>query len=198
KIEALQKQLEAILERMPKADKKRRAQLSELNEEVAKRAVAEALDDLLSSYADVPQAIEYLNAAGRDLVRNVALFLHSTEEENATANHPVDIARDARFRRYLVNVMVSNGEGTHAGAPLVEEINPTHGNIIGRVEHIAQMGTLVTDFLLIKPGALHRANGGYLLVDARQLLISPFAWEALKRAIKGRENRIGAPGEAGG
>ena len=75
KIEGLQKELEAILERMPKADKQRRARLSELNEEVANNAVEEALSDLLSSYADVPQALEYLNAAGRDLVRNVALFL---------------------------------------------------------------------------------------------------------------------------
>src|SRR5581483_4877747 len=71
----------------------------------------------------------------------------------------------------MVNVMVSSGEGAPAGAPLAEEINPTHGNLIGRIEHIAQMGTLVTDFLLIKPGALHRANGGYLLLDARKMRI---------------------------
>ena len=198
KIENLQKELEAILERMPKADKKRRTQLSELNEEVAKNAIEEALDDLLSSYGDVPQAIEYLHATGHDLVRNVALFLTSREEENAIVRQPVEIARDARFRRYLVNVMVSNGDGGQTGAPVVEEINPTHGNIVGRVEHIAQMGTFVTDFLLIKAGALHRANGGYLLVDARKLLLSPFAWEALKRAIKGREIRIESPSEAAG
>src|SRR6516164_10107949 len=102
KIENLQKELEAILERMPKADKKRRTQLSELNEEVAKNAIEEALDDLLSSYGDVPQAIEYLHATGHDLVRNVALFLTSREEENAIVRQPVEIARDARFRRYLV------------------------------------------------------------------------------------------------
>jgi lon-related putative ATP-dependent protease len=198
KIEGLQKELESILERMPKADKKRRALLSELNEDVARNAVAEALHDLLTSYADVPQVLDYLHAAGRDLVRNVALFLRSSEEENAIVKQPVDIARDARFRRYLVNVMVSNGVGAQGGAPVVEEINPTHANIIGRVEHIAQMGTLVTDFLLIKPGALHRANGGYLLVDARKLLLSPFAWEALKRAIKGRELRIEPPSEVAG
>jgi len=198
KIEGLQKELESILERMPKADKKRRARLSELNEEVAKNAVEDALSDLIAAYADVPQALEYLNAAGHDLVRNVALFLLSREEENAIVRQPVDIARDARFRRYLVNVMVSNGNGTQSGAPLVEEINPTHGNIVGRVEHIAQMGTLVTDFLLIKSGALHRANGGYLLINARKLLLSPFAWEALKRALKGREIRIESPSEAAG
>jgi lon-related putative ATP-dependent protease len=198
KIEALQKELAAILEQMPKADKERRAQLSELNEDVAKHAVDEALDDLLASFSDVPAALDYVRTAGRDLIHNVALFLSTGEEENALVKRPLDTAHDARFRRYMVNVMVSNGDGAPAGAPVVEELNPTHGNLIGRVEHIAQMGTLVTDFLLIKPGALHRANGGYLLLDVRKVLLSPFAWEALKRAIKTREIRVEALGEASG
>jgi lon-related putative ATP-dependent protease len=198
KIEGLQKELETILERMPKANKKRRGELSELNEEVSRQAVQEALNDLIASFSDVPQALDFLRAAGFDLIRNVGLFLLTGEEENAIVRQPVDTARDARFRRYMVNVVVANGDGTSAGAPVVEEINPTYGNIIGRVEHIAQMGTLVTDFLLIKPGALHRANGGYLLLDARKLLLSPFAWEALKRAIKAREIRIEQPTEMSG
>lgn len=81
---------------------------------------------------------------------------------------------------------------------MLEEINPTYSNLVGRVEHIAQMGALVTDFLLIKPGALHKANGGYLLIDARKLLMSPFAWESLKRIIKAREIRIEQPLESMG
>jgi lon-related putative ATP-dependent protease len=198
KIEALQRDLEAILERMPKADKKRRADLSVLNEDVAKRAVSEALDDLVAAFSDVPHVRDYIRAAGQDLTRNVALFLTTGEEENAIVRQPVDTARDARFRRYMVNVMVSNGGRTAAGAPVVEELNPIHGNIIGRVEHVAEMGTFMTDFLLIKPGALHRANGGYLLLDARKLLLSPFAWEALKRALKAREIRLEQPAEAAG
>jgi lon-related putative ATP-dependent protease len=172
KIETLQKELESILERMPKADKKRRAELSELNEEVAKHAVDASLDELIAAFSDVAQVSDYLAAAGRDL------------------------------RRYLVNVMVSNGVSggvrAQGGAPVVEELNPTYGNLIGRIEHIAQMGTLVTDFLLIKPGALHAANGGYLLIDARKLLLSPFAWEALKRALKAREIHVEQPSEATG
>jgi lon-related putative ATP-dependent protease len=198
KIEGLQKELEGILERMPKADKKRRAQLSELNEEVSRQAVQEALNDLIAAFSDVPQALDFLRAAGFDLIRNVGLFLMTGEEENAIVRQSVDVARDARFRRYMVNVIVPNGEGGAAGAPIVEELNPTYGNIIGRVEHVAQMGTLVTDFLLIKPGALHRANGGYLMMDARKLLLSPFAWEALKRALKAREIRIEQPTEMSG
>jgi len=198
KIEALQVELASILERMPKADKARRSQLSELNEDVAKQAVDEAFGDLLASFADVPAALDYIRAAGRDLIHNVGIFLSTGEEENAIVKRPLDTAHDARFRRYMVNVMVSNGGGSSGGAPIVEELNPTHGNLIGRVEHIAQMGTLVTDFLLIKPGALHRANGGYLLLDVRKVLLSPFAWEALKRAIKAQEVRIEQPIEASG
>ena len=132
------------------------------------------------------------------MVRNVGLFLATGEEENAIVKQSVDTAHDPRFRRYMVNVMAANGEGAAGGAPLVEEDNPTYGNLVGRVEHFAQMGTLVTDFLLIKPGALHKANGGYLLLDARRLLLSPFAWEALKRAIKAREIRIEQPMETAG
>jgi lon-related putative ATP-dependent protease len=198
KIEALQTELASILERMPKADKARRSKLSELNEDVAKQAVDEAFGDLLASFSDVPAALDYIRAAGRDLIHNVGIFLSTGEEENAIVKRPLDTAHDARFRRYMVNVMVSNGDGSPGGAPVVEELNPTHGNLIGRVEHIAQMGTLVTDFLLIKPGALHRANGGYLLLDVRKVLLSPFAWEAVKRAIKAREVRIEQPIEASG
>jgi lon-related putative ATP-dependent protease len=197
KIGALEKELAAILERLPKADKKRRQQLSELNEEIATSAVRDAVMELHAAFSDLPDAASYLEAAAHDMVRNVALFLATGEEENALVRRPADSAQDPRFRRYLINVMAANGDTT-AGAPVIEENNPTYGNVVGRIEHLAQMGTLVTDFLLIKPGALHRANGGYLLVDARRLLLSPFAWEALKRAIKSREIRIEQPTEVSG
>jgi len=196
KIEALQKELEVILERVPKSDKQRRNQLSELNQEMAEGAVTEALDDVRVNFSDVPEVLEYLDAAGKDLIRNVGLFL-AQPEENELVKQTVNTSRDPRFRRYMVNVIVGNGE-TSPGAPVLEEINPTYSNLVGRVEHIAQMGALVTDFLLIKPGALHKANGGYLLIDARKLLMSPFAWEALKRILKAREIRIEQPLESMG
>jgi len=82
------------------------------------------------------------------------------------------------------------------GAPVVYEDHPTFLNLIGRIEHIAQMGALITDFNLIKPGALHRANGGYLIVDAREVLLQPYAWEGLKLALRSRELRIESLGQA--
>ena len=198
RIEALQKELEQILERMPKSDKQRRHQVSELNTEVAAIVVREALDDVASAFAGEVSVQAYLEATGKDLVRNVGLFLTQSGEESEIVKQPADTARDPRFRRYMVNVVVGNGETPDEGAPIYEELNPTYGNLVGRVEHIAQMGALVTDFLLVKPGALHRANGGYLLIDARKMLLSPFAWEALKRTLKAREIKIEQPSEMSG
>jgi lon-related putative ATP-dependent protease len=198
KIEALQKELETILERVPKADKQRRTKTSELNEEVAQVAVREALDDLAAAFSDQDEVVEFLNAAGRDLIRNVGLFLMQSGEQPEIVKQPTDTARDARFRRYMINVIVGGETAEGGHAPIVEELNPTYGNLIGRVEHLAQMGALVTDFLLIKPGSLHKANGGYLLIDARKVLLSPFAWEALKRTIKAQEIRIEQPSEMSG
>ncbi len=197
KIEGLQRELEGILEAVPKTDKQRRHKLSELNEEIATIGVIEALDDLKAAFADVPEVVLHLDAAHKDLVRNVALFLATSEDDSQLVKQPVDTSRDPRFRRYMVNVVVGNAKGA-TSAPIVEELNPNYGNLVGRVDHIAQMGTLMTDFLLVKPGALHRANGGYLLLDARRLLLSPFAYEALKRAMKAQEIRIEQPAETAG
>ncbi|MGH6816853.1 MAG: AAA family ATPase, partial [Hyphomicrobiaceae bacterium] len=199
KIEVLQKELEAILETMPKSDKERRTRLAGLNEEIAKIAVRAALDDIYAAFSDIAAVAAYLEVAGNDLVRNAGLFLAPNEEEKESqpVKSPADTSRDPRFRRYMINVMVGE-KADVCETPIVEEINPSYGNLIGRIEHIAQMGALVTDFLLIKPGAFHRANGGHLLIDARKLLMSPFAWEALKRTIKAREIRIEQPAETMG
>ena len=98
------------------------------------------------------------------------------------------------FRRYEVNVLVDHSQSE--GAPVVYEDHPTYLNLIGRIEHLAQMGALFTDFSLIKPGALHRANGGYLIVDAREMLLQPYAWDGLKRALRSQEVRIESLGQA--
>lgn len=198
KIEGLQKELAAILENVPKSEKERRSQLQALNEEVAGGVVREALNDVRQAHADIPEIVDYLGIVERDMVRNFALFFAQEAEEGQPVQRSVDTTKDPRFRRYLVNIMVSQESTSACSQPIVEELNPNYGNLIGRIEHVAHMGSLVTDFLLMKPGALHRANGGYLLVDARKLLLSPFAWEALKRAIKAQMLRIEQPEETNG
>ena len=193
RIEALQKELADILSAAPKAEKQHRARLSELSQAVSRTAVHAAIDDVRREFANVPEAVSFIGAAEADLVRNAGVFLDPTGQTQPI-KEPIETSRDPRFRRYLVNVLVGGGEA-RTGAPIVEEANPTLGNLTGRIEHVAQMGTLVTDFLLIRPGALQKANGGYLLLDARKVLASPFAWEALKRTIKTGEIKIESPAD---
>ncbi len=193
KIEGLQKQLEAILTQIPKLEKDRLKRIRELNSELAKGAVNQVFGEPEKSFTDLPEVIAYFENIKTDLISNATLFLSDAGGEGEVVSEPVDVERDARFRRYMVNVI--NGDGGRVGAPILEEDNPNLGNLVGRIEHISQMGTLVTDFLLIKPGALHNANGGYLLLDARKLLMLPFVWEALKRALKSRKITIESPAE---
>lgn len=195
-IEALQQELTEILADVPRVDKERRQTLRALNEEVAADVVNATMSDILAEFADHDGALQFLTRVKSDLIANAHLFLADAAGEQATfVPQAPDSARDPRFRRYMVNPIIAQSDDLD-GAPVIEEANPTHANLIGRAEHLAQMGTLVTDFLLIKPGALHKANGGYLLIDARKLLMFPFAWEALKRALHTQAIRIEQPAES--
>ena len=201
-IALLETELSKILETVPKSEKERRGKVGDLNQDFARIAVTGALEDIAAAFSDVADVIAHLNEAGEDLVRNIAIFLPDSVGDTPTIREPADAVRDPRFRRYMVNVMVAQSIGDDGrvagGSPLIEEINPVYGNLIGRIEHVAQGGPLLTDFMLMKPGALHRANGGFLLIDARRLLLSPYAYEALKRALKSREIRIEPPAETSG
>ncbi len=198
-INLLQSQLKTILEKLPRLDKARREQIRALNQEMANRAVAAEIADVSEKFSGVAGIPEFLDEVAQDVVRNVEVFM---EADEAAQKAPLPAgrlasARHPRLRRYSVNVMVGNsaGDGDAPGAPVVFETNPTFQNLIGHIEHESQMGALVTDFTMIKPGALHRANGGYLVIDARQILIQPGAWEALKRVLNDEVIRITSLGE---
>lgn len=195
KIEALQDELTKVLEEAPRWQKSHRQRIRELNEELAEAIVREALVDITKRFTDIEAVQAFLREVERDLIQNVALFLSDGGEEQQPVPSQLDTLRDTRFRRYMVNLLVSQSGNPAAGAPIVEEDHPTLGNLLGRIERLAQMGALVTDFLLIKPGALHRANGGYLLIDARKVLLAPLAWEALKRTLQSNEIAIESPAD---
>ncbi len=125
----------------------------------------------------------YLDALAQDVVDNLDAF-----RQGDSGDDKAPTPGDSRFNRYKINLLVDNGDTD--GAPVVYENNPTYINLIGRIEHLSRLGTLWTDFTLIKPGALHRANGGYLILDADKLLLTPFAWDAIKRVLKAREIRL--------
>ena len=199
-IEALQTEMAANLQNLPRWDKERRERLRELNREVTTFAVSPHIVALRAAYMDFPEVVAYLDAVEKDIIDNsIALFLQDEADaqsqgpgQQQPGEHPVPEGRARRrlsFRRYEVNLFVDN-EADGSGAPVVHEDHPTHPNLIGRIEQQAELGTLLTDFTLLRPGALHRANGGYLLLDARKLLMAPAAWEELKRVLFAREVRI--------
>lgn len=182
-IAELERDLEQIMRRIPQWEKERRDEIRKLNEETARVAVDQSIEEVKGKFSGLPRVAEHLEQVRSDLVENVAIFIIKGEEgegpnEQGPAGGPFD--------RYEVNVLVTQAD-QEGGAPVVEEQHATLQNLIGRVEHLARMGVLVTNFRLIKPGAMHRANGGYLLLDVRSVLMEPFAWSALKRALRRRE-----------
>jgi len=197
-IEGLQEELERTLQQLPGWERERREQLVALNRKMTTFAVGNRIDDIQTRYKDHPPILAYLDAVERDIVDHMEIFLGIVRQQQEQAPSPQPLAGNRladgeRFRRYQVNVIVDNSGKT--GAPVIYEDNPTFANLVGVIEQLAEMGALISDFTLIKGGALHRANGGYLVVDARKLLIQPHAWEALKRAIRAREIHIESPGQ---
>lgn len=182
----LQEQLQRILQQIPQWRREARERIRKLNHEVTLSVVGHLIDDLKQRYADLPDVCAYFDAVCEDVVRNVRDFIKSEESDGLPG--PPQEADPRALHRYKVNVIVDNGDTE--GAPVTYLDNPTYLNLVGRAEHIAQYGTLVTDFTLLKPGALHKASGGYLVLDAHKLLTQVFAWEGLKRALYANEIRI--------
>ena len=199
-VQTLQKELQVLLQQVPVWQRELRGSLRELNHEITAVAVTSILNELKSEYGDFPQVLEYLEAVQKDIVDNASRFIESdqgSEKPGEGQPSPSMTSRgtlgDSLMRRYKVNLFVDNSN--LEGAPVVIEENPTYQNLIGRVEQMARMGALLTDFTLIKPGSLHQANGGYLVLDARKVLLQPYAWEALKRTLETQQVRIESPGE---
>ena len=187
--EELQQKLGDIMRRGQRDEKETRERVRQLDQEVAREALQPIFDDLRGKYADLDAVLTHLERMEADLVDNIG-SLRRDEDETPPGFPPQLLGGQQRniMDRYQANVLISNDPAN--GAPIVYEANPTLDKLTGEVEHQAQMGALVTDFTLIKPGALHRANGGYLIVEALQVLVRPFAWEALKRALKNREVKV--------
>jgi lon-related putative ATP-dependent protease len=179
-IQGLEKELEHVVHQIPQWEKEHRDELRALNRQTAKFAVSQLIEETERNFRDLPRIIRHFEAVRTDLVENIAIFIANNE---AAENEPGDNKPGNLFDRYEANVLVTQAD--HAGgAPVIDELHPTLGNLIGRIEYLSLRGVLVTNFRLIKAGAIHRANGGYLLVDARQLLAEPFSWTALKRALR--------------
>ncbi len=171
-----------------------REQVQEASRTLIRTAVAGPFEQLRASYAAYPKALAHLDAVAADIVEHPEDFRR--EDNSAAPPIPVEMpGMNARpsLARYEVNVIVD--AGADAGAPVVTEEHPTLSNLIGHIDYVPRFGALTTDFTLLKPGALHKANGGFLVLDARKVLMQPFSYEALKRALHSREIRVESPGQ---
>lgn len=188
----MQDDLRQTLEAQARLERGRRQKVRDLQRSFVRTTVTTLLAETRAAAADLPDVLSWLDAVRDDMARTLPdrLAVDPAAEGAASPDH-----RGAQdwLARYVVNVLVA-GEAS-AVAPIVHEDNPTLPNLVGRVEHLPRMGMLVTDFSMIRAGALHRANGGFLLVDARKLLAQPYAWEALKRALRAGRIVIESPAE---
>jgi predicted ATP-dependent protease len=189
KVSKLQEKLQAFLQAIPQWRKETREKLKKLNREVTMSAVGTTIEHLRHRYEELSDVLHYLDSVEQDIVDNAKDFLKPEESVidiggGLSTTSPAPTA----LHRYKINVLVNNKDTE--GAPVVYLDNPTYANLVGRTEHHAQFGTLVTDFTLIKPGALHESSGGYLMLEVRKILMQPYAWEGLKRALFANEVNV--------
>jgi lon-related putative ATP-dependent protease len=191
----LEAELAHAIQEVPRIRREAQRKVRELNRQVIGATVTGLIEELKAEYGTLAQVVRYLESVHQDVLDHAEFFRQPKEGEQRTLfGIPVpEPESESPLGRYQVNVLMEHA--ANAGAPIVYEDNPTHDNLVGRIEHQAQMGTLVTNFMLIKPGAFHRANGGYLVLDALKVLTQPFAWEALKRAMRSREIRTESLGQ---
>ena len=189
-IEAMQKELKEAFRTFTQWKKELKNALKELDTELAEDIASHLMEPLQKSYRGIDGVPDYLDALLEDITRNVHTFLdHDSaaapglfappKSQNPLVNPP--------FTKYRVNLLSLHRDKS---APIIYEDNPTFQNLVGYIEHTAHFGMLSTDFSLIKPGAFHKANGGYLILDARKLLMQPYAWEAFKRVLRSKQVRI--------
>ena len=164
----------------------------QLDSQLMAALVHPRLDDLKKDYADEPAVLEFLDAMGKDVVDHLSDF---RSPEDATPQIPgiPPIPRDGVFERYKVNVIVTHAKD--AQAPVIIAESPSYYHMFGRIDYRSSFGSMVTDHTMIKPGALHRANGGYLVVQALDVLTAPLVWETFKRALRTQQLRMENMGE---
>lgn len=185
-IETLHEQLHKLMNEFPHWRRELQGRIKDASRETLRLAVGHLVEELRPAYADLPEVGAHLDAVMRDIIESGESLRepgHGDDEGETTF-----FSGSISVQRYLVNLLVGNPADD--GRPVVHEDHPTLQNLVGRVEHLVHMGTLVSNFMLIKAGALHRANGGFLILDAMKVLGQPYAWEGLKRALKAGEIRI--------
>jgi len=199
-LNAMQAEIENSAQDVSKWEEKQKEEIAKLREKFVKNITTEPIEKLRQKYKKNKGASDFLKSVAKHIIDNIDDFLPDVPQNtnNLQDDDPLSqlLSRmnkneEDKFAKFKVNVIVKNTPDS--GAPIVHLDHPTQGNLVGKVERIQQYGALLTDFTLIKAGALHKANGGFILIDARKLLLQPFAWDSLKRAIASKTIKIEAP-----
>lgn len=177
-IKEFEDKLSTLIQKMPQLAREERKEIRNLVRATGMQTVGVLIKALLDKYHEQPEVCRYLTSVKDDIVEHVDDFL---EQPSAPELLELGSGELPSLRKYEVNLLIDNKDTQ--GAPIIYEDNPAYPKLTGRVEYESRMGMLVTDFTHIKPGALHRANGGYLLLDVLEILRQPFAWDALKRIL---------------
>jgi lon-related putative ATP-dependent protease len=193
-LETLQSEMRDTMRRLRQLQVTIREQLHELDRQVASYAVDHLIEGVKQKYAEFDDVVKFLTDMRADILDNVQVIKQSEQQEREEAPAALLMGKSrSPLDRYGVNLLVDNSD-TH-GAPVIVEGHPHYHNLLGRIEHEVHLGALITDVTMIKAGALHRANGGYLIVEAHDILTKPFVWEALKRALKSHTIQIEMMGQ---
>lgn len=181
--------IEQVLSEVRIMEKDAKIKLKELEKEVALFSVKHIIDELRFKYREFENIVEFLNHMQEDVISDIDIF-KPEEEQGQLPIFGLKAPSDKKntFRKYQVNLLVDHRQSK--GAPVVTETNPTYYNLLGRIEYISHFGSMSTDFSMIAPGALHKANGGYLILQAMDVLSSFMAWDALKRVIRNHEIKV--------
>lgn len=202
-LNAMQEEIAQHQDDAPGWEEKQTEEIKKLQEKLVKDAIKKPINDIKQRYRGNKKVAEYLKAVQNYILENIPSFVPNYDQDSKPQTEEEPMAgllsqlknqqEEDKYSKFKVNVVVKNV--LDSGAPIVLLDHPTQGNLVGKVERIQQFGALITDFTLIKGGALHRANGGFLLIDARKLLLQPYSWDSLKRALASKEIKIEAPSE---
>jgi len=188
KQDRLKQELISLLRKNRDLERASNTALLLLEENVTLYGIESLLEELQEKYKDFQDILNFLEDVKNDITENLNNFLNGSLTQDTFSSK-----RDFTLIKYAVNIITDNSKLN--GSPIIMELNPTYNNLFGKVEHESDMGTLITNFTLIRGGSLHEANGGYLIIPLKELLSNYFSWDSLKRALKNNEIIIEDPNE---
>ncbi|MBM3713275.1 MAG: ATP-dependent protease, partial [Actinobacteria bacterium] len=192
KREKINNDLKKIMDLVRDLDKKINEEIKNLNHNVALFTIEKIIDDIKGKYKDIEEVTDFIEEVKDDILKNLEIFIASAAADTQ-AQIMFPWMKEVPFKKYEVNLVIDNSDLN--GSPVIVEQNPTYQNLFGRVEKEAQFGVLTTDFTMIRGGALHKANNGFLVIPVEELFKNYFSWDSLKMSLKNKKIMIEEAGE---